>query len=202
MARDPEASPWRRLSRRVAYENPWIRVHHDDVVRPDGRPGIYGVVEFRNVAVGVVALDDADRVLLVGQFRYTLDEYSWEIPEGGVPPDESALEGAQRELREETGYVAAEWEELCRTATSNSVTTETGVLFVARHLTAGTPDPDGTEELRTRWIPFDEAIAMIVRGEITDALTQIALLRLAVDERAPGGGDGARSSDEGPPADH
>jgi hypothetical protein len=97
------SNPWRRLSRRVAYENPWIRVNEDQVIRPDGKDGIYGVVHFKNRAVGVVPLDENDRVLLVGQYRYTLDQYSWKIPEGGVPLDEEPLSGAQRELMEETG---------------------------------------------------------------------------------------------------
>ena len=100
--------PWRRRSRRSVYENPWLEVFHDEVLRPDGSPGIYGVVHLRNAAVGVVPLDDAGRVLLVGQHRYTLDAYSWEIPEGGVPAGEDRLEGAKRELREETGFEASE----------------------------------------------------------------------------------------------
>src|SRR5688572_5360824 len=106
--------PWLRHSRRTAYENPRITIWHDEVTRPDGAPGIYGIVHFANLAVGVLAIDDQDRVLLVGQHRYALDEYSWEIPEGGVPDGESALEGARRELREETGIDAAEWQELGR----------------------------------------------------------------------------------------
>ena len=111
-------------SRRVAYENPWITVWHDEVTRPDGAPGIYGVVHFANLAAGVLVLDDDDRVLLVGQHRYALDAYSWEIPEGGVPAGETALDGARRELLEETGVEAAEWHELARVHLSNSVTDE------------------------------------------------------------------------------
>jgi 8-oxo-dGTP pyrophosphatase MutT (NUDIX family) len=107
-----EDNPWVRLSRRVAYENKWIRVLHDEVTRPDGQPGIYGVVSFLNRAIGVVAIDERDRVLLVGQYRYPLDQYSWEIPEGGAPRDEDPLAGAISELKEETGFRAHKWTKL------------------------------------------------------------------------------------------
>ena len=130
--------PWRRHSRTTAYRNPWIEVHHDEVDRPDGSPGIYGVVHFENAAVGVVAVDDDGRILLVGQHRYPLDEYSWEIPEGGAAP-EAMLEGARRELREETGYEAETWRQLCRLSLSNSVTDERGALYLATGLRAGRP---------------------------------------------------------------
>jgi ADP-ribose pyrophosphatase len=179
-------NPWRRVRRKTIYENPWIRIHHDDVIRPDGQRGIYGVVDFRNVAVGVVALDEHERLLLVGQFRYTLDAYSWEIPEGGVPPDELPLDGAKRELVEETGYRAADWRPLCRLATSNSVTNEVGHVFVARELTPGTARPDGTEVLSTRWLTIAEAVSMVDRAEITDAMSQVAILRLALAQSSPG----------------
>src|SRR6188474_444762 len=108
------SGPWSRNSRRVAYENPWVTIWHDEVTRPDGSPGVYGVVHFANLAAGVLVLDDSDRVLLVGQHRYPLGEYSWEIPEGGVPAGETGIDGARRELREETGVEAAEWRELAR----------------------------------------------------------------------------------------
>jgi 8-oxo-dGTP pyrophosphatase MutT (NUDIX family) len=137
MAEPAAVGPWRRLTRRSAYANPWLEVLHDDVLRPDGSPGIYGVVHLRNAAVGIVVRDEDDRVLLVGQYRYTLDEYSWEIPEGGVPFEESLLEGARRELREETGFEAAEWRELFRFSMSNSVTDEVGAIFLATGLTPG-----------------------------------------------------------------
>jgi 8-oxo-dGTP pyrophosphatase MutT (NUDIX family) len=174
-------NPWTRHERRIAYENAWIRVVHDEVTRPDGRPGVYGVVQFRNAAVGVVAVDDAGRILLVGQYRYTLDAWSWELPEGGAPLDEDPLEGARRELAEETGYRATTWRELVRFHTSNSVTDEAGVLYLASGLEAGAADPEGTEDLEVRWVELDEALEMIDRGEITDAMTQIGLLRYALD---------------------
>jgi 8-oxo-dGTP pyrophosphatase MutT (NUDIX family) len=183
-------SPWRRRSRRVAYENAWVTVWHDEVTRPDGQPGIYGVVHYANLAVGVVPIDEQDRVVLVGQFRYTLGAYSWEIPEGGVPPDEDPLEGARRELREETGLEAADWRELGRIHLSNSISDEAGIAYLATGLTEGPASPDGTEELEVRRVPFDEAIAMTRDGRITDVLSVVALQRVALDRlgrRAAGG---------------
>ena len=170
-----------RHTRRVAYENPWITVWHDEGTRPDGSPGIYGVVHFASVAVGVVAIDHDDRIVLVGQHRYTLDRDSWEIPEGGVPSDESPLVGGQRELREETGLTATTWRELCRLELSNSVTDETAVLFVATGLTHGEAHPEPTESLQVRWVPFEEALAMTLDGRIQDALTVVAIQRVALD---------------------
>jgi 8-oxo-dGTP pyrophosphatase MutT (NUDIX family) len=179
--------PWMRRSRRVAYANPWITIWHDEVTRPDGSPGIYGVVHFANLAAGVLALDDRDRVLLVGQHRYTLEDYSWEIPEGGVPAGETALDGAQRELREETGVDAAEWRELGRAHLSNSVSDELAVLFLATGLTEGTAHPDPTEELARRWVPLAEAVEMTLDGRITDAMTVIAIERMALLRSRTGG---------------
>jgi 8-oxo-dGTP pyrophosphatase MutT (NUDIX family) len=176
--------PWQRVGRRVAYQNPWLTVWHDDVIRPDGAPGIYGVVHFANRAIGILALDEEDHVLLVGQHRYPLDTYSWEIPEGGGGPDESPLEAARRELAEETGFRARSWRELGRAALSNSVTDELAVFFIATELRAGAAAPEGTEELQTRWVPFDEALAMTLDGRIDDALSILAIQREALDRRA------------------
>jgi 8-oxo-dGTP pyrophosphatase MutT (NUDIX family) len=174
------AGPWTRRTRRVAYENPWITIWHDEVIRPDGEPGIYGVVHFANLAVGVLALDDTGQVPLVGQYRYALGRYSWEIPEGGVPAGESALDGARRELREETGVEAGHWIELCRSHLSNSVSDEEAVLFLATGLSHGVATPDGTESLVVRWVPFDEVLAMTLDGRITDAMTILAVHRAAI----------------------
>lgn len=175
--------PWLRHTRTSAYANPWIEVFHDEVARPDGSPGIYGVVHFRNVAVGVVAVDDAGRILLVGQHRYPLDAYSWEIPEGGAALDEPALDGAVRELAEETGFEASDWRELCRLSLSNSVTDERGVIFLATGLRAGVAAPEPSEELAVRWATLDEVLAEIDAGEIHDILTVVAVTRYALEQR-------------------
>ncbi|HYX12003.1 MAG TPA: NUDIX hydrolase [Candidatus Acidoferrum sp.] len=177
--------PWTRQSRAIAYENAWITVWHDDVARPDGSPGIYGVVHFANLAVGAVVLDDDDRVLLVGQHRYTLDTYSWEIPEGGVPAGESALDGARREVREETGVEADGWREITRFHLSNSISDEAGVLFAAHATRHGVASPEPSEDLAIRWLAFDEALAMTMDGRITDAMTIMGLQRVALERTTP-----------------
>ena len=179
-----------RHARRIAYENPWITVWHDDVTRPDGSPGIYGVVHLAHLAAGVVALDAEDRVALVGQHRYTLDAYSWEIPEGGVPDGEDPLTGARRELREETGVEAATWRELVRVDLSNSITDERAVLYLATDLTHGEADPDPTEDLEVRWVPFDEAVAMTMDGRITDVMSVVAIGRVALERAGVAGPTG------------
>lgn len=174
---------WQRLSSRVAYENPWIRVSHEQVKRPNGTDGIYGLVHFKGTAVGVVPVDDDGNTWLVRQSRYTLNEFTWEIPEGGAQEGEPTLECAKRELAEEAGLIATEWEELSRVHTSNSVTDEAGVLYLARGLSPCAQNLDPTEDIEVRKLPLKEAIQMVLRGEITDALSVVALLRLAVDDR-------------------
>ena len=196
MREEPEShevqvvGPWRRRSRRVVYENPWIDVFHDEVDRPDGTPGVYGVVHFRSRAVGVVPVGDDGRILLVGQHRYPLDEYSWEIPEGGVDEGESLEAGCRRELREETGHEASRWRLLCRLSLSNSVTDERGALFVADGLTPGDATPDGTEALELRWATLDEILAEIAAGAIHDVLTIAAIGMYAAGAAAAARGDG------------
>ena len=177
--------PWRRRSRRLAYSNPWLEVYHDEVDRPDGSEGIYGVVHFRTRAVGVVAVADDGRLLLVGQHRYTLDEYSWEIPEGGVDDGEELLEGAKRELREETGYDAVEWRQIARMSVSNSVTDERGAIFLATGLRTGEATPDPTEDLALRWATLDQVLAEMQSGAIHDLITLagVSLYALEVARR-------------------
>lgn len=172
------ANPWRRVASRVVYENPWIRVREDEVIRPDGAPGIYGVVETR-LATGVLALTPADEVYLVGQYRYALDIYSWEIVEGGADPGERALEACKRELREEAGLIAAHWAPLGgEIHLTNCHSSERAYLYVATGLRHVGAAPEGTEELEVRKVPFAEALAMVDRGEIQDAVSIMAILRL------------------------
>ncbi len=179
MTHNPDHNPWTTLCSREVYANAWIRVREDQVLKPNGSPGIYGVVEYRNRAVGVVPIDDADHTWLVGQYRYTQNRYEWEIPEGGCPEGESLEDCARRELLEETGLVAGSLEPLLADLQlSNSVSNETAHLFVARQLTQSAPQPEDSEELTVRRLPLSEAVAMAARGEIRDAMSVIALLAL------------------------
>jgi 8-oxo-dGTP pyrophosphatase MutT (NUDIX family) len=172
-------NPWKTLSSRVVYDNPWIRVREDQVIRPDGQPGIYGVVHYKNIAVGVVPVDQDGSIHLVGQYRYALNRYSWEIPEGGCPEGTSPFETAKRELAEETGFTAQNWELLGEADLSNSVSDETAVYFVATGLLPGEAAPEGTELLQRKRVSLEEALEMIADRSITDALSIIALLHYA-----------------------
>lgn len=175
---DQTPNPWTTLTERTAYENPWIRVSHRDVLNPTGGPGIYGVVHFKNTAIGIVPLDNEGYTWLVGQYRYTLGRYSWEIPEGGGPLGTSLLESAQRELLEETGITARRWTPLLEMHLSNSVTDEYGVAYLAQDLSFGESSPEDTEQLHIRRVPFSEALRMVMDGEITDALSMAAILKI------------------------
>jgi 8-oxo-dGDP phosphatase len=175
----PETSPWRTTGTRPQYANPWIDVREDAVIRPDGARGIYGVVSFRNLALGAVPLFDDGTTMLVGQHRYTLDAYSWEIPEGGGDPSRPPREEMARELAEETGLVGRRWTPLGSIHTSNSVTDELGHLWLVEDLSSGPPAPEGTEILQRWRLPLEQAVDLAARGVLTDSLTVIGLLRAA-----------------------
>jgi 8-oxo-dGTP pyrophosphatase MutT (NUDIX family) len=171
-------NPWTTLSNRTAYDNPWISISHREVLNPAGGSGIYGVVHFKNTAIGIVPLDSDLNTWLVGQYRYTLEQYSWEIPEGGGRKGEDPLEEAKRELKEETGIMAGLWTPLLELHTSNSVTDEYGVAYLAQDLSFGASEPEETEALQIRKIPLAEAVEMVMQGEITDSLSMISLLKV------------------------
>ena len=171
-------NPWTLLNRKVKYENPWIRVEEDQVIHPGGRQGIYGTVNFHNQAVGIIALDDDDHIYLVGQYRYPLNQYHWEIPMGGCPKDEQPLACAKRELLEETGLKAANWRPLGTYHISNSITDEVGHLFLCKDLFQGKAQPEDTEILELKKLPFETALHAVLNGEITDALSVIAIQKV------------------------
>jgi len=178
-----QKNPWKTLGTRLVYENPWIRVREDDVIRPDGEPGIYGVVQTR-IATGVCAVADDGQIYLIGQWRYPHEEYSWEIVEGGTDDGETPEQAAARELQEEAGLVAEHWEPLGGPVhLSNCFSAEEGRLYLARGLTEVGAAPDGTEELARRWLPVDDALALVDDGTITDAMSVVPLLRYARRQR-------------------
>jgi len=173
---------WKRLTSQVMYENPWIQVRHEEVQRPNGSTGIYGLVQFKNQAIGVVALDDEGNIYLVKQSRYALDDWSIEIPEGGGPRNVDPLESAKRELQEETGLFARHWELILTMHLSNSVTNELAHVFLATGLMQGEQDLDDTEDIEVMKVPLTRAIEWVKNGTITDSISVAALLRVALDE--------------------
>jgi 8-oxo-dGTP pyrophosphatase MutT (NUDIX family) len=172
---------WKIRSSKVIFDNPWMTVLEDRVVNPSGGENDYGHVRFKNRAVAIIPIDDANNTWLVGQDRYTLAEYSWELPMGGAPKNEDPLEAAKRELREETGIRAAQWTQIMRLHISNSITDEEGLVFVAKELSHGETEFEETEKLEIRRLPLTDAVAMAIDGEITDAISVAALLRISRD---------------------
>jgi 8-oxo-dGTP pyrophosphatase MutT (NUDIX family) len=173
-------SPWRTKSSRVAYENRWIRVREDEVIRPDGGPGIYGVVEIRP-SVGVVAINERDEVILVGQWRYTVNRHSWEIPRGGSHHGETDMLGvAKRELAEEAGVCATEWENLGSVDVCNGVSDDVQSLWRATNLSPTEMNLDPEEDITVKWVHFQEAVEMAMDGRITEVCSVAAILRVAM----------------------
>ena len=173
-------NPWTTLSGEVKYDNPWITVTEYQVINPSGGKGIYGKVHFKNKAIGIVALDKDLNMWLVGQYRFTLNAWHWEIPEGGGKLEEDPLSGAQRELREETGLTAAAWTEIIHLHTSNSVTDEEGYVFLAEDLHEGESALEDTEaDLKVWKLPLKDALQMVLDGQITDSMSVMGILKVA-----------------------
>jgi 8-oxo-dGTP pyrophosphatase MutT (NUDIX family) len=174
-----EENPWKTLSTEMKYDNPWIQVNESKVINPAGNDGIYGVVHFKNRAMAIIPLDDDNNTWIVGQFRYTTNTYEWEVIEGGVPEGEDLLIGAQRELEEEAGLIASDWKMIidgCQL--SNSVSDEIGYAYVAKGLTVVDANPEETEQLQIRKLPFEELVEMVMRGDIKDLLSVAAVLKV------------------------
>ena len=168
------------MKEEVRYETPWIRITHHDIIDPSGREGIYGTIHFKNLAIGVVPLDEDLNTWIVGQYRYPTRTYGWEIPEGGGRRDIPPIESAKRELREEAGIEADHWQEILRMDLSNSASDEHAILYVAQGLTFHRPQPDHDEELELKKLPFEELYGMVVRGEVLDSLTIAAVLKVKI----------------------
>ena len=175
-----ESNPWKITSEKNIYDNPWINVTEFQVLNPSGNPGIYGKVHFKNKAIGIVTLDENRNIYLVGQFRFPLNQYSWELPEGGGPLESTPLDSAKRELLEETGLKAGKWTEILRMHLSNSVCDEEAIIFLAQNLQQFEAEPEETEQLIIKKLPFEEVYQMVCKGEITDAITVAAVLKVHV----------------------
>ena len=180
MSTEENKNPWKTLSGEEKYDNRWINVTEYQVINPAGGQGIYGKIHFKNKAIGIIALDHELNTWLVGQYRYTLNEWSWEIPEGGGPLQEEPLKAARRELKEETGMTAKKWTTLLRINTSNSVTDEEGIVFLAEELEHRESELEETEADMKVWkLPLREAVEMVMRSEITDSMSMAGLLMVA-----------------------
>lgn len=176
-------NPWQPRSSRLIYDNPWFSLHEDKVINPGGGLSHFGKIDFKNIALGIIPIDEDNNTWLVGQYRYVPDCYSWEIPMGGGPLDIDPLISAQRELREETGLSASHWQELMQLHTSNSVTNERGLVYIARGLTQGETEFEETEDIKIEKLPLTEAIERVMSGEITDAVSIAGLLKMSLLER-------------------
>lgn len=184
----PTHNPWKITGEKEIYDNKWINVTEYQVINPSGNPGIYGKVHFKNHAIGILPLDDEMNTYLVGQFRFTLNQYTWEIPEGGGPLGDDVLEAAKRELLEETGLKASRWTKLHDFHLSNSVSDEGGHIFLAQGLEQFEAEPEDTEELVVKKLPFEEAYQMVCNSQITDSMAVAAILRvklLMLENRLP-----------------
>lgn len=174
---DENINPWKIQKSKEVYDNPWIRLKEFDVIDPVGNPGLYGVVHFKNIAIGILVLDKEYNTYLVGQYRFPLESYSWEIPMGGGKHDVDPLDSAKRELKEETGIVAKNWKKIIKIHLSNSVTDEYGISYVANDLEFHESSPEDVEDLQVKKMPFKELLQMVMDEEITDSLTVATVLK-------------------------
>jgi ADP-ribose pyrophosphatase len=172
-------NPWKTLKITPVYDNPWIRLEEHDILNPVGKEGIYGKVHFKNRAMAIIPIDEDENTWLIGQYRYPLDVYSWEIPMGGGPIGKDLLDSAKRELKEETGLTAKKWTELMQIHTSNSVTDELAIVYLAEDLSQGETEFEETEILQIKKLPFSEALGLVMSGEITDSISVAAILKAA-----------------------
>lgn len=173
-------NPWKTLESQLKYDNNWISVTEHQVINAGGNKGIYGTVHFKNLAIGIIPLDENNNTWLVGQYRYPLNQYSWEICEGGGKLDIPPLDAAKRELLEETGITAKQWNPLLEMHLSNSVSDELGIIYIAKDLTFSAPQPDEDEVLQLKKVSFDEAFNMVMKGEITDSLSVAGILKTKI----------------------
>ncbi len=175
-----EENPWQKKSERIVYDNPWIQVKEDQVIDPSGNDTIYGIVHPKHLALGVIPLDEDNNTWLIGQYRYPLKRYSWEIVEGGAPFGEDPLDAAKRELKEEAGIEAKEWTHFMEMSTSNCLADEHAIFYVARGLTIGEPQPDENEKLQVAKVPFQKAYELVMEGRIQDGMSIGAILKLKI----------------------
>lgn len=175
----PKHNPWKTLATQEKYDNAWINVSEHQILNPAGKPGIYGKIHFKNKAIGIIPIDHDNNTWIVGQWRYPLNEWSWEIPEGGGPLTVDPLKAAKRELKEETGLEAKNWTMIQRVHLSNSVSDEEGFIFLAEDLSEGDHEREDTEaDMIVKKISFDEGLRMVLEGEITDSLSVMAFLKV------------------------
>jgi 8-oxo-dGTP pyrophosphatase MutT (NUDIX family) len=175
-----DIAPWQRRSSEVVLSTPWFQVHDDDVVLPDGSPGRYHHIVTRG-SVTVLAIDDADQVVMTRQWVYTHGSTQWRLPGGGIDDgDTDPLEAARRELEEETGLRAGQWESLGRINCADSMTNHVDHLFLATELVPGTQRLEpGESDLEVVRIPFESAVARTLRNELPHAGSAHAVLRAA-----------------------
>lgn len=177
MKKNEAHNPWTKLSTEVKYENKWVKLIEDQVLNPVGNKGIYGVVHFKIIAVAIIPLDEDNNTWIVGQYRYPLDSFEWEVVEGGCPEGTLPLDTAHRELKEEVGLKAESMEMILEMQLSNSTTDEISYTYIARGLSFVGDEPEEEEKLTVKKIPFEELYQMTMRGEIRDGLSVASILK-------------------------